>query len=98
MNDALTLQALSAIRALSPLLFALLSLFVIPIVRSDRFGSKRDAHVRGGSAAVALLLVSSVAALLAGLVTLGGAVFALIVAVGQGRRAGAMGQVALFGL
>ena len=32
------------------------------------------------------------------LVTLGGAVFALIVAVGQGRRAGAMGQVALFGL
>jgi formate hydrogenlyase subunit 3/multisubunit Na+/H+ antiporter MnhD subunit len=120
MNDALTLQALSAIRALSPLLFALLSLFVIPIVRSDRFGSKRDAHVRGGSAAVALLLLSSVAALLAGsgygstlnaglitvdpsepgrlLVTLGGAVFALIVAVGQGRRAGAMGQVALFGL
>lgn len=120
MNDALTLQALSAIRALSPLFFALLSLFVIPIVQSDRFGSKRDAHVRGGSAAVALLLLSSVAALLAGsgygstlnaglitvdpsepgrlLVTLGGAVFALIVAVGQGRRAGAMGQVALFGL
>jgi len=120
MNDALTLQALSAIRALSPLFFALLSLFVIPIVQSDRFGSKRDAHVRGGSAAVVLLLLSSVAALLAGsgygstlnaglitvdpsepgrlLVTLGGAVFALIVAVGQGRRAGAMGQVALFGL
>lgn len=32
------------------------------------------------------------------LVTLGGPIFAIIVAVGQGRRAGAMGQVALFGL
>lgn len=120
MSDALTLQVLSAIRALSPLLIALLSLLVIPIVRSDRFGRKSDAHTRGGSAAVALLLVSSVSALLAGsgygatlnaglitvdpsepgrlLVALGGAVFALIVAVGQGRRAGTMGQVALFGL
>ena len=120
MSEAQSLQVLSAIRALSPLLFALLSLLVIPIVRSGRFGKKSDAHVRGGSASVLLLLASSVAALLAGsgyaatlsaglitvdpsepgrlLVTLGGAVFALIVAVGQGRRAGAMGQVALFGL
>ena len=32
------------------------------------------------------------------LVALGGPIFAIIVAVGQGRRAGAMGQVALFGL
>lgn len=31
-------------------------------------------------------------------VALGGPIFAIIVAVGQGRRAGAMGQVALFGL
>jgi formate hydrogenlyase subunit 3/multisubunit Na+/H+ antiporter MnhD subunit len=120
MSEAQSLQALSAIRALSPLLFALLSLLVIPLARSDRFGKKSDAHVRGGSASVLLLLASSVAALLSGsgyaatlnaglitvdpsepgrlLVTLGGAVFALIVAVGQGRRAGAMGQVALFGL
>ena len=120
MSEAETLQMLSALRAFSPLLFALLSLPVIPLVRSNRFGSRSDAHVRGGSAAVLLLLASSVAALLAGsgyastlsvglitvdpsepgrlLVTLGGAVFALIVTVGQGRRAGAMGQVALFGL
>ena len=112
MSESQSLQVLSAIRALSPLLFALLSLLVIPLVKSDPFGKKSDAHVRGGSAAVILLLVSSVAALLAGsgyastlnvgriaidpsepgrlLVTLGGAVFALIVAVGQGRRAGTM--------
>uniref|UniRef100_UPI00404A9B98 hypothetical protein n=1 Tax=Candidatus Limnocylindrus sp. TaxID=2802978 RepID=UPI00404A9B98 len=32
------------------------------------------------------------------LVALGGPIFAIIVAVGEGRRAGAMGQVALFGL
>ncbi len=32
------------------------------------------------------------------LVALGGLIFAIIVAVGEGRRAGAMGQVALFGL
>ena len=120
MSEAQSLQVLSVIRALSPLLFALLSLLVSPLVRSERFGKKSDANVRGGSASVLLLLASSVAALLAGsgypatlsaglitidpsepgrlLVTLGGAVFALIVAVGQGRRAGAMGQVALFGL
>ena len=118
MIEAQPLQTLTAIRALSPLLFALLSLIVL--ARSDRFGNRNDAHARDGNAAVLLLLASSVAALLAGsgyastlnvglitvdpsepgrlLVTLGGAVFALIVAVGQGRRAGAMGQVALFGL
>ena len=120
MNEVQPVDVLSVIRALSPLLFALLSLVVIPIVRLERFGAAKDAHVRGGTAAVALLLLSSVGALLGGsgyastlniglitvdpsepgrlLVTLGGAVFALIVAVGQGRRAGAMGQVALFGL
>jgi formate hydrogenlyase subunit 3/multisubunit Na+/H+ antiporter MnhD subunit len=118
MIEAQPLQTLTAIRALSPLLFALLSLIVL--ARSDRFGKRSDAHARDGNAAVLLLLASSVAALLAGsgyastlnvglitvdpsepgrlLVTLGGAVFALIVAVGQGRRAGAMGQLALFGL
>lgn len=32
------------------------------------------------------------------LVALGGPIFAIIIAVGEGRRAGAMGQVALFGL
>lgn len=120
MSEAQALQVLSAVRALSPLLVALLSLLVTPIVRSDRFGRNDEAHVRAGRAAVLLLLTSSVAALLAGsgyastlnaglitidpsepgrlLVMLGGAVFALIVTVGQGRRAGAMGQVALFGL
>ena len=118
MIEAQSLQTVTAIRALSPLLFALLSLIVL--ARPDRFGEWSDARARDGSAAVLLLLASSVAALLAGsgyastlnvglitvdpsepgrlLVTLGGAVFALIVAVGQGRRAGAMGQVALFGL
>ena len=118
MIEAQPLQTLTVIRALSPLLFALLSLIVL--ARADRFGQRSDAHTRDGNAAVLLLLGSSVAALLAGsgyastlnvglitvdpsepgrlLVTLGGAVFALIVAVGQGRRAGAMGQVALFGL
>lgn len=118
MIEAQSLQTVTAIRALSPLLFALLSLIVL--ARPDRFGKRSDARARDGSAAVLLLLASSVAALLAGsgyastlnvglitvdpsepgrlLVTLGGAVFALIVAVGQGRRAGAMGQVALFGL
>ena len=118
MIEAQSLQTVTAIRALSPLLFALLSLIVL--ARADRFGERSDAHTRDGNAAVLLLLGSSVAALLAGsgyastlnvglitvdpsepgrlLVTLGGAVFALIVAVGQGRRAGAMGQVALFGL
>ena len=118
MIEAQSLQTVTAIRALSPLLFALLSLIVL--ARPDRFGKRSDARARDGSAAVLLLLGSSVAALLAGsgyastlnvglitvdpsepgrlLVTLGGAVFALIVAVGQGRRAGAMGQVALFGL
>ena len=118
MIEAQPLQTLTVIRALSPLLFALLSLIVL--ARADRFGESSGAHTRDGNAAVLLLLGSSVAALLAGsgyastlnvglitvdpsepgrlLVTLGGAVFALIVAVGQGRRAGAMGQVALFGL
>ena len=118
MIEAQSLQTLTVIRALSPLLFALLSLIVL--ARADRFGQRSGAHTRDGNAAVLLLLGSSVAALLAGsgyastlnvglitvdpsepgrlLVTLGGAVFALIVAVGQGRRAGAMGQVALFGL
>ena len=118
MIEAQSLQTVTAIRALSPLLFALLSLIVL--ARADRFGESSGAHTRDGNAAVLLLLGSSVAALLAGsgyastlnvglitvdpsepgrlLVTLGGAVFALIVAVGQGRRAGAMGQVALFGL
>ena len=118
MIEAQPLQTLTVIRALSPLLFALLSLIVL--ARADRFGESSGAHTRDGNAAVLLLLASSVAALLAGsgyastlnvglitvdpsepgrlLVTLGGAVFALIVAVGQGRRAGAMGQVALFGL
>jgi len=118
MIEVQPLQTLTAIRALSPLLFALLSLIVL--ARSDRFGNRSDAHARDGNAAVLLLSASSVAALLAGsgyastlnvglitvdpsepgrlLVTLGGAVFALIVAAGQGRRAGAMGQVALFGL
>ena len=120
MSEAQSLQVLSAIRALSPLLFALLSFVAIPLARSDRFGKKSEARARGEGAAVLLLLASSTAALLAGsgyastlnagmiainpsepgrlLVTLGGPVFALIVAVGQGRRAAVMGQVALFGL
>jgi formate hydrogenlyase subunit 3/multisubunit Na+/H+ antiporter MnhD subunit len=120
MSEAQTLQVLSAIRALSPLLFALLSLLLVPVARLERFGSKETSSGRAGAAAVAILLLSSAGALISGsgftstlnaglitvdpsepgrlLVTLGGAVFALIVAVGQGRRAGAMGQLALFGL
>ena len=111
---------LSALRALSPLLFAVLSLALVPLVKLRFFGRESEAAARSGGAAVLLLLLSSSAALLAGsgyastltvgrmtldpseagrlLVALGGPVFALIVFVGKGRRAGTMGQVALFGL
>ena len=111
---------LSALRALSPLLFAVLSLALVPLVKLRYFGRESEAAARSGGAAVLLLLLSSSAALLAGsgyastltvgrmtldpseagrlLVALGGPVFALIVFVGKGRRAGTMGQVALFGL
>ena len=111
---------LSALRALSPLLFAVLSLALVPLVKLRLFGRESEAAARSGGAAVLLLLLSSSAALLAGsgyastltvgrmtldpseagrlLVALGGPVFALIVFVGKGRRAGTMGQVALFGL
>jgi hypothetical protein len=120
MSDPAPLQWLSAARALSPLLFALLSLVVIPIAQSQRVAAKGNVAMRGGAAAALLLLLSSGSVLLAGsgygstlraglitidpsepgrlLVALGGPIFALIVIIGQGRRAGVMGQVALFGL
>ena len=120
MSEATLLQLISALRALLPLIFALLSLIVIPIVQSARFDGRYSAPARAGFAAALLLLASSGGAALVGssyastlnaglitidpsepgrlLVTLGGPIFALIVAVGQGRRAGRMGQVALFGL
>ena len=120
MIEAQPLQVLSAIRALSPLLFALLSLLLIPVARLERFGSKETSSGRAGAAVIAILLLSSAGALISGsgfastlsaglitvdpsepgrlLVALGGPIFALIVVVGQGRRSGTMGQLALFGL
>lgn len=120
MSEQQTLQLLSALRALTPLLFALLSMVAIPAARSSRFGPPADAARRAGFATVFLLVAGSCGALLAGssytatlnaglitidpsepgrlFVVLGGPIFALIVAVGEGRRAASMGQVALFGL
>ena len=66
MIEAQPLQVLSAIRALSPLLFALLSLLLIPVARLERFGSKETSSGRAGAAVIAILLLSSAGALISG--------------------------------
>lgn len=112
--------ALTAIRALFPLLMALSSLALIPLIRLWRGRRDDDGAKYATICAQSLLLITSVGAVLAGtgylatlqigqitidpsepgrlLVSLGGAVFAVIVGAGEGRRAGTMGQIALFGI
>ncbi len=120
MSESQALFALTAFRALAPLLFALLSLVAVPLARTSLFGKADSAVRRAQYVVVTLLLLCGWAGLGVGadasstlsagaltidptqpgrlLVALGGPIFALIIAVGQGRRAGEMGQVALFGL
>lgn len=110
----------SAVRALFPLLVALASLAIVPLVRSERFGPPEGAAKRASDTVTVLLVLSGIGALIAGasyastaqfgsvridpsepgrlLAALGGPVFALIVAIGEGRRVGTMGQIALFGI
>ena len=110
----------SAVRALFPLLVALASLAIVPLVRSERFGPPEGAAKRASDTVTVLLVLSGIGALIAGasyastaqfgsvridpsepgrlLAALGGPVFALIVAIGEGRRIGTMGQIALFGI
>lgn len=111
---------LTAIRALFPVLTALTSLALVPLIQLWR-GSQRDDAATYATLGVQLLLLgTSVGAALAGagylstltigqitidpsepgrlLVLLGGIVFAVIVGAGEGRRAGTMGQIALFGI
>lgn len=113
-------DALPLIRALLPVLTALASLALVPIVRAWR-GAQSEGSVNYPTSAVqVLLLATSAGAALSGagflstlrigqitidpsepgrlLVILGGAVFAVIVGAGEGRRAATMGQIALFGL
>jgi len=120
MNETTGALSASALRATFPMLIALLSLIVLPIVRTNRFGPEEAAPKRAAQAVAALLILTSVGALAAGasysssfqlgniaidpsepgrlMTLLGGFTFALIVIIGEGRRAGTMGQVALFGL
>ena len=112
--------ALAAIRALFPLLMALSSLALVPLIRLWRGPQRDDAAIYATFGVQLLLLATSVGAALAGagylstlklgqitidpsepgrlLVLLGGVVFAVIVGAGEGRRAGTMGQIALFGI
>jgi len=111
---------LTAIRALFPMLTALSSLALVPLVRLWRGPQRDDATAYATFGVQLLLLATSVGAVLAGagylstlkigqitidpsepgrlLVLLGGIVFAVIVGAGEGRRAGTMGQIALFGI
>lgn len=111
---------LTAIRALFPVLTALSSLALVPLVRLWRGPQRDDATAYATFGVQLLLLATSVGAVLAGagylsalkigqitidpsepgrlLVLLGGIVFAVIVGAGEGRRAGTMGQIALFGI
>ena len=111
---------LTAIRALFPILTALSSLALVPLVRLWRGPQRDDATTYATFGVQLLLLATSVGAVLAGagylstleigqitidpsepgrlLVLLGGIVFAVIVGAGEGRRAGTMGQIALFGI
>jgi formate hydrogenlyase subunit 3/multisubunit Na+/H+ antiporter MnhD subunit len=113
-------SALTAIRALFPVLIALSSLALVPLIRIWRGPQRDDAASYATFAVQLLLLATSVGAALAGasylstlrigsftidpsepgrlLVLLGGIVFAVIVGAGEGRRAGTMGQIALFGI
>jgi formate hydrogenlyase subunit 3/multisubunit Na+/H+ antiporter MnhD subunit len=111
---------LTAIRALFPVLAALSSLALVPLIRLWRGSERDDAATYATFGVQLLLLATSVGAALAGagylstlkvgqitidpsepgrlLVLLGGIVFAVIVGAGEGRRAGTMGQIALFGI
>jgi hypothetical protein len=113
-------NARTAIRALFPVLTALASLALVPLIRLWRGPQRDDAATYATFAVQLLLLVTAVGAALAGagylstlkigqitidpsepgrlLVLLGGIVFAVIVGAGEGRRAGTMGQIALFGI
>ena len=111
---------LTAIRALFPMLTALSSLALVPLIRLWRGPQRDDAAIYATFGVQLLLLATSLGAILAGagylstlkigqvtidpsepgrlLVLLGGIVFAVIVGAGEGRRAGTMGQIALFGI
>jgi NADH-quinone oxidoreductase subunit M len=113
-------QTMAIVRAIFPLLVALTSLGILPLMRHRAFGAEKDAGDRAARAAISLLVLSALGTLLAGasyastaqigqtlidpsepgrlMAVLGGLVFALIVAIGEGRRAGVMGQLALFGI
>lgn len=111
---------LTAIRALFPMLTALSSLALVPLIRLWRGPQRDDAAKYATFGVQLLLLATSLGVILAGagylstlkigqvtidpsepgrlLVLLGGIVFAVIVGAGEGRRAGTMGQIALFGI
>ena len=113
-------ELLTAVRALFPVLMAMTSLALVPLIRRWRGTHRDDAATYSTFGVQILLLATSLGALLAGagylsslkigqvtidpsepgrlLVLLGGIVFAVIVGAGEGRRAGTMGQIALFGL
>ena len=111
---------LTAIRALFPVLAALSSLALVPVIQRWRGPQRDDAAAYATFGVQILLLATSMGAVLAGagylstlrigqitidpsepgrlLALLGGIVFAVIVGAGEGRRAGTMGQIALFGI